>query len=245
MDVNSTTVIVLAGGFGTRIRSLWPETPKPFIPVAGLPFVEWVIRWWARQGFKQFAISLHHLPHVAEQYFAERPSTDGLEIVTVTEPTAQGTAGAIAYVAQSCGAQDCLVTNGDSLATIDLSPFLPTLADPQIAGAIFANSVPDCSRYGSLRVGATGLLEGFQEKVPGQGWINSGVALLRSSTIKAFSDDRPLSLEQQVYPALLAQGARIPVLRCPEVDFLDIGTPESLSVADEFIRRVFAQELAP
>ena len=114
------------------------------------------------------------------------------------------------------------------------------MADPALGGVIFGRAVLDASRYGSLKLDAAGNLERFEEKRPGQGLVSTGVYLFRESLLREWPERRPLSLEHEVFPALTAGGAlfRVVVMNAP---FLDIGTPESLSEAEPFMRANFAR----
>jgi D-glycero-alpha-D-manno-heptose 1-phosphate guanylyltransferase len=227
------TAVLLAGGFGTRIRELYPDVPKPMIPVSGEPFLEWAVRYWKRQGVERFVLSLGHLAEVAERYFTGRE-----EVITVREPKALGTGGAVLYVAGETPLSDpFVVANGDSLVLGDVSGALAALAQPGIDGVVLGVEVDDTSRYGSLAVDSDGRLLGFQEKRPGRGWINGGVYFFRLATLERFPRQEPLSMEVDVFPALLAGGAdlRVVGIRAP---FLDIGTPESVRQAEEFVQQL-------
>ncbi|MBV6464873.1 MAG: D-glycero-alpha-D-manno-heptose 1-phosphate guanylyltransferase [Anaerolineales bacterium] len=230
------TVILLAGGFGTRIRELHPDVPKPMIPVAGRPFLEWALRYWKREGATRAIVSLGHLAHVAEAYLQTRPP-DGLEILTVTEPHAMGTGGAVRFAAARAALSDPFaVANADSLIVADTRPARDCLRDTAIGGALLGVPVPDTSRYGSLAISPDSRLLGFREKQPGAGLINAGVYFFRPRLLPLFAEKTPLSMEVDVFPALLAAGARLHVLPA-DAPFLDIGTPESLREAGEFVRR--------
>ena len=98
------TAVLLAGGFGTRIRELYPDVPKPMIPVLGEPFLEWALRYWKRQGVSRFVLSLGHLAEVAERYFAHRP-----EVATIRETTPLGTGGAVLFAAAEAPLSDPFV----------------------------------------------------------------------------------------------------------------------------------------
>ncbi|HET6881188.1 MAG TPA: nucleotidyltransferase family protein [Pirellulales bacterium] len=242
-SASSACAVVLAGGLGTRIRHLYPDLPKPMAPVAGAPFVEWVVRYLQGQGVTQFVVSLGHLAEVAEEYFATR-SEQGCRIRTVLEPTPLGTGGALAFAAQAAdpSTEIFVMVNGDSLVLADLSSAWQLLADDTIDGVVIALDVADASRYGRLDVAGDGRLLKFAEKQPGAGLINAGVYLLRRRLVERFSRQRPLSIERDVFPALLAGGARLQVERC-QAPFLDIGTPETIAQADEFIRRHFFSQV--
>jgi D-glycero-alpha-D-manno-heptose 1-phosphate guanylyltransferase len=238
----NTCAVILAGGRGTRISHLHPDVPKPMIEAAGKPFIEWVVRYLAQQGVGRLVISLGHLAHVAEKYFAER-ADDGLTISTVREPSPMGTGGALLYAVGQCEPSEIVVlTNGDSLVMASLDGVWPRLADPLVDGLLVAVEVDDASRYGGLEVSQDGFLTGFREKQPGRGLINAGVYFLKRRLLDAFPQRMPLSMETEVFPTLLAGGARLAVFPC-RAPFLDIGTPESIGEASCFIEQYFSQEV--
>ncbi|MBL8179253.1 MAG: NTP transferase domain-containing protein [Bryobacterales bacterium] len=227
------TALLLAGGFGTRIRELYPDVPKPMIPVLGEPFLEWAIRYWKRQGAGRFVLSLGHLAEVAEHYFAHRA-----EVATIRETTPLGTGGAVLFAAAEAQLSDpFVVANGDSLVLADVSTALAAIAQDGVDGVVLGVAVEDASRYGSLAVDEAGRLLGFHEKRPGRGLINGGVYFFRRATLDRFPRKQPLSMELDVFPALLAAGADLRVVGV-QAPFLDIGTPESVRQAEEFVRRL-------
>ena len=126
--------------------------------------------------------------------------------------------------------------NGDSLAPAPLDKMFASLDEPEMAGAILGVRVADASRFGTILQNAAGDLTGFNEKKPGVGVINAGVYLFRASTIDSFPDKTPLSFETEVFPALVAGRVRLKVC-VTGAPFLDIGTPESLPLAEVFIWR--------
>ncbi len=230
------SAIILAGGRGTRISHLRPGLPKPMIPVGGRPFLEWVIRHFASQGVRQFVVSLGHLAEVAESYFGERPA-DELSIKTVREPEPLGTGGGMLFAQQAAADADPLIlANGDSLVLAPLAGAWRLLEDPTVDGVVLGLDVEDAGRYGGLEVDASGRLLRFREKQPGRGLINAGVYFFRRRLLASFPETRPLSMELDVFPELLGNGAKLMTHRCC-APFLDIGTPESLAEAEPFLAR--------
>ncbi|HEV3344475.1 MAG TPA: nucleotidyltransferase family protein [Pirellulales bacterium] len=240
----SACAVILAGGAGTRIRHLYPDLPKPMVPAAGAPFIEWVVRYLHEEGLTQFVISLGHLAAIAETYFASRPRTN-CHVKTVREPAPLGTGGAFVLAAQATAecSDPLLLANGDSLVLADLSPAWRLLADDSVDGVVVGLEVDDASRYGGLETAGDGRLLQFSEKRPGAGLINAGVYLFRRRLLACFPSRRPLSMEQDVFPTLLSAGARLMVYRC-QAPFLDIGTPASIQQADSFVRRHFLSQVA-
>ena len=207
------------------------------VPVDGRPFLEWLVRYLARQGVKRVVISTGYRAETVAAHFDSQP-VFGVEILCIAETSPLGTAGGVLHAVRQSQFKPpaWLVLNGDTLCFADLSVAAKNLADPEVAGVIYAREVPDASRYGSLLMDAAGCLAGFVEKRPGKGAVSTGLYLLRDSLVQAFPVRTPLSLEQEVFPALTARRTLLKV-EMMNTPFLDIGTPESLPRAAEFIRR--------
>ena len=235
MRAADLTAIVLAGGFGTRIRSLHPDIPKPLIAVAGSPFLDWVLRYWSAQGIGRFIVSAGYRAAQIERHLAGDPALNGRCIV---EERPLGTGGAVRHAASLPECSDpFVVLNGDSLVLAALAPALAALEEND--AAVLAIDVDEASRYGRLEVAPGGRLIAFREKQPGPALINAGVYVLRKRALALFPDATPLSMEADVFPALLRAGLKIAVIPS-HAPFLDIGTPESLAKAEDFIRQHFS-----
>jgi len=228
--------VILAGGFGTRIRHLLRDLPKPMAPVAGLPFCEWVMRWALHHGLTEFTLSTGHLAELIESHFAPQPIA-GATIGWARETTPLGTAGGfLNCVETSTQPTDgrWLVANGDSLVLADPRPLLSLLDREDTVAAVLGLRVPDAGRYGSLDIAPDGRLLAFREKVPGAGIINAGIYAFRSEALALMPAKRPLSFEVDVFPSLIALG-KVRALSV-EAPFIDIGTPETLPAATAFIQ---------
>lgn len=233
MGTCSLVGILLAGGKGTRLRDRHPDLPKPMIPCGGRPFIEWVVRYFTAQGVGRFVLSLGHLAEIAEAHFRERPKDD-VTIATVRESLPLGTGGGVRFAWDSIPEADVVVANGDSLVLADLAPAFALFARPEIDAVLLGIHQDDASRYGTLRVDATGRLQAFAEKQPGAGLINAGVYLLKSWLRETILANTALSMETDIIPRWLADGRRIHVHAC-RAPFIDIGTPESLDAAASFL----------
>jgi NDP-sugar pyrophosphorylase family protein len=237
LKLSQVVAVVLAGGFGTRVAHLLDGVPKPMVPVAGKPFLEWVVRWLARQGIRKVILSTGHLAEVVEAHFVAQPVT-GVATRCIAETSPLGTAGGFLNAARLSGESPgaWLVVNGDSLVFADLALAAAELSNPAVAGTIIGCEVPDAARYGTLAIGVAAELLGFTEKRPGKGVINAGAYLLRDSLVRQFPGTLPLSFEQEVFPRLIAQGSLLKVCSV-DAPFLDIGTPETLRQAQSFIEQ--------
>ncbi len=229
------TAVVLAGGFGKRIRHLLPDLPKPMAPVCGRPFLEWVVRYLAAQKIRRVILSTGHLAEIIETHFQPQP-VENVRVICVPETLPLGTAGGFLNAIRGAAEKPAawLVLNGDSLAPAPLAQMFQSLDDSEIEGAILGVRVADASRFGTILQNAGGDLAGFNEKKPGAGVINAGIYLFRAAAIDFFPDKTPLSFETEVFPALIAGKIRLKVC-VTDAPFLDIGTPESLPLAEKFI----------
>jgi len=237
--LSGVCAVLLAGGRGTRLRGVLPGVPKPFIPCAGRPFIEWVIAWFGDQGVRYFVVTLGHLADVAEAALTARPD-DGARVTVVREPEPLGTGGALRFaLPHTEGASLVACTNADSLVLADLAPAWRALLRPEIDGVMVGLEVEDASRFGTLATDADGYLTAFREKVPGRGVINAGVYIFKRAALTGLPARSPLSMEHDVFPGLLAEGRRVWV-HCVSAPFLDIGTPESLPQAGPFLNEYFS-----
>lgn len=234
---SEVVAVVLAGGAGTRVQHLLGGLPKPMAPVEGKPFLEWLVRYLAKQGVKRVVISTGYRAEVVAAHFDSQP-VPNVETSCVAETAPLGTAGGMLHAVRHSGLKPpaWLVLNGDTLCFAKLKLAAMELGDPDVSGVIYAREVPDASRYGSLVMDTTGCLVKFVEKQPGKGLISTGVYLLRDELVRTFSDRVPLSLERDVFPELTARQVLLKV-EPMSTPFLDIGTPESLPQAGDFIRR--------
>jgi D-glycero-alpha-D-manno-heptose 1-phosphate guanylyltransferase len=231
----SDLAIILAGGVGSRVSRLYPELPKPMIPVAGRPFLDWVLQHLAAQGIRSAVISACYKAEVIRSYYEAQLQGD-IAVSVLTEAVALGTGAAVSFVRSRLQAEVYLVLNGDTLTLAPLGQFLHEFKASGAAAAICCGPVQDTGRYGSLHLDGDGYLCDFAEKREGSGLVNAGVYLFRPSVIDLFPQRAPLSMEHEVLPYLLARGVRLRgfVSNSP---FLDIGTPETLTSAPAFVAR--------
>jgi D-glycero-alpha-D-manno-heptose 1-phosphate guanylyltransferase len=228
------TTVILAGGMGTRIRHLLDGRPKPLAPVNGRPFLEWVIRYLARQGIRDIIVSAGYRADLIAA-FCDAFSMRDIRLRCVAETTPQGTAGGFLEAIAHDDGPSWLVCNGDSLVFADLPAFIAELENAASDGALVALQVEDASRYGNLRADEHSNLVAFSEKSSSSGLINAGIYLLRARLLAHFPSKRPLSFETEVFPELLRAGAKIR-LHTVAAPFIDIGTEASLREAETFIQ---------
>jgi NDP-sugar pyrophosphorylase family protein len=161
-----------------------------------------------------------------------------VEVISVREEAPLGTGGAVRFAASAAAphADPLVVLNGDSFLAAALGGVWRLLEDPETDGVVIGVEARDTARFGRLRMDGDSFLKAFEEKQPGAGWINAGIYILRRRLLSLFPRHSPLSMEYDVFPALLTHGCRLKVFRTAG-DFIDIGTPEALAGAESFMRR--------
>lgn len=226
--------LILAGGFGTRLRSVLHDRPKPMAEVAGKPFLEWLLLKAAREGVKRFILCTGYLGDVVFSHFGDG-SLWGLEIVYSREESALGTAGALCLAEPLLREETVLVLNGDSYCEYDATILLEAHRRLRSAATIWLVEVADSDRYGSVSLRADGSVESFREKGAGggRGLINAGVYALNRRLIRSIPAGRSVSLEKETFPGLVGHGLHGVV---GSGSFIDIGTPESFQKAGEFLQ---------
>lgn len=217
----SLRCIVLAGGLGTRLRSVLPDLPKCLAPVNGRPFLERQLELLARQGIDRFVLSLGY---GADQVQSAAAQWRGkFDVQTVVERELLGTGGAIRFAMESAGLDEALVINGDTWVGGDLSAMLePLKPDERLRMAIV--EVPDRGRFGGVAVDGEGRVERFIEKgQSGPGPINAGLYRVAKSAFGP-GDQGAFSFETQTMVRLTSAGQ----VRACRVGgpFIDIGVPE-------------------
>ena len=217
-------LIVLAGGFGTRLRELVTDVPKPLAPVAGKPFIVHLIEHWVEQGVKEFIFLLHFEAHLIQTILSEilRDKHFGdIKIDMIVESKPLGTGGAILNAIYELDINDSfLVVNADTWLGDGFEK--PTAATPCALAAV---SVPNSQRYGSLEFNNYGI-SAFREKSNsnGQAFISSGLYHLLPDIFEGFVVGSSFSLEEDIFPNLVSKNM-LGVVKL-ETSFIDIGIPE-------------------
>ena len=224
------SVVVLAGGLGTRIRPVLGPVPKVLAPIAGQPFLDHLLRRLNEAGFTDILLSLGQgaeqvLDHLACGF--ERPPG----VRHIVEPSPLGTGGALRFALPELTGDTVMVMNGDSWLEVDFAAALDCHAASGAFATVLAAQVPDTTRYGRLDTDDRDRIRAFQEKgIPGPGAINAGCYLLsREALAEIAALPERSSLETDW---LMRQPAGRLSVYLAEGAFIDIGTPESLANAD-------------
>lgn len=227
--------VILAGGLGTRLRGVLADRPKVLAPVAGRPFLSYLLDQLQTAGLRRAVICSGYLGEQLEAAFGDR--FGALSLTYSREPAPLGTGGALRLATLHLQSELALVLNGDSFVDGSLTDFLAWHRAQACPGSLLLTWVPDTGRFGTVAVNAAGRIVAFREKegLAQPGWINAGVYLLSRRLCESLPADRPVSLEREAFPNWLADGLGGFTCRAA---FLDIGTPESLARAEAFFTDV-------
>ena len=226
----SVDTFVLAGGLGTRIRPTLGDLPKLLAPIAGRPYLSYLLDWLTGFGAQRVVLGLGHQASVIVEHLRLSP-VDGLDIATVIEPRPLGTAGAVRFARHTLHTDPVLILNGDSFVGADLCKFVEYYHTMNALGSILCAEVEDAGRYGRVEINESSRILSFTEKDPlfsGKALINAGVYLLSRSLLDDIASKEAVSLERDVFQQL--PPASLSAFNGP-FDFIDIGTPESLARA--------------
>ena len=236
------TAMVLAGGLGTRLRSVVADRPKPLAMVGDEPFLARLLDQLAAAGCTDVVLCTGHLGDQVEREFGHEHA--GMALRWSRETTPLGTGGALrlglAHVA--AGVEAVLVLNGDSYVDIDLADFVQRCR--RDAGpAMLCTTVADTARYGAVTVDAEQRVVGFLEKGrTGPGLVNAGVYWLPLAVLAVLPPGRPAALETTVLPTLLPGGLLGVATAAP---FLDIGLPADYARAESFFADCASRRARP
>ncbi|MBT3793176.1 MAG: NTP transferase domain-containing protein [Rhodospirillales bacterium] len=227
--------VILAGGKGTRIRSVVSDRPKILAPVGGRPILEWMLDWLKIYGARRIVLSLGFMADKVEEYLDKR-ADDGLEIVPVIETSPLGTGGALRFAGNACGSDPVLVINGDTLVDADLCGALDLYKGTSVPVLIVCANVDDAHRFGRVEVEKARILS-FHEKDPTwdkPAFVSAGVYLFSRAAIQEIPENQALSLEIDI---LASTGPGTIGAYSKDVTFLDIGTPSSFSMAHKALEK--------
>jgi len=213
--------VVLAGGFGTRLRQVVPALPKPMAPVAGRPFLEILLTSLARKGFTHVVLSLGYMADKITRHFGQRFA--GLELSYEVETIPLGTGGAIRQASRHCTADHYFVFNGDSYLDLEIAAVEAWWQAHRVP-IIVARALSDTLRYGRLET-HDGHITGFVAKgVAGPGLINGGCYVFGEDELAGLPLGQAFSIETDYFPEQVQKRRYDYFLT--EGQFIDIGVPE-------------------
>jgi mannose-1-phosphate guanylyltransferase len=217
--------LVLAGGEGTRLRPLTHTVPKPVMPLAGRPFLTFMLDWLRGHDVDDVLLSCGFLAHAVEDVLGEEH--EGMRLRYVHEDEPLGTAGPVRLAADEGLLADRLfILNGDVLTDMDLTSELAFHEGKGAKATLALIAVEDTSSYGVVPTDEEGAVKEFLEKSPGPAptnRINAGAYVIEREVVEGIPPGRAVSFEREVFPSLVGEGL---YGYMSEGYWIDIGTPE-------------------
>lgn len=231
MATHQVDAVVLVGGKGTRLRPLTLSAPKPMLPTAGLPFLTHLLSRIAAAGIEHVILGTSYKPAVFEAEFGDG-SALGLQIEYVTEEHPLGTGGGIANVAGKLRNDTAMVFNGDVLSGADLAQLLDFHRSNRADVTLQLVRVDDPRAFGCVPTDEEDRVVAFLEKTedPPTDQINAGCYVFERNVIDRIPQGREVSVEREVFPALLADGD------CKIYGYVDASYWRDMGTPEDFVR---------
>jgi len=224
--------ILLVGGFGTRLKPLTNQTPKPMLPVGGMPVTERQLLAAKKAGINTVILATSYLSEVFTPYFGDG-SKWGMKLLYAVEKEPLGTGGAIrnaaALVDFAGSSEEFVIFNGDVLSGHNIAAQLEFHRSKQADATLHLIEVADARAFGCVPTDSNGRVIDFLEKMenPVTNAINAGCYVFNASVISQIPAGKVVSIERETFPQLVKSGR--PVYGYNEQSYwLDIGTPAAL-----------------
>ena len=224
--------IVLVGGEGTRLRPLTYGTPKPMVPIMGVPFLARTMERLHHAGIRDVILPAGYMPQSIIDYFGDGSQLD-MKITYVIEDVPLGTAGALKNVEQHINGP-FFVLNGDVLTSLDLRAMITEHKKRGGIGLLHLIRVEDPSAFGCVVHDAENRISSFVEKPPREtaptNEINAGTYLFEREILDFIQAGRNVSIERETFPAVIASGKGLYSYTTTDY-WMDIGKPEQYLAA--------------
>lgn len=224
-------VIVLAGGLGSRLKSVVSDRPKILAQIEGKPFLAILLQWLVSQGVSRVTFSLGYMAEqVIEQLLLYKTKIP-LEITYVVEPQPIGTLGGLSLALNKQNITESIVINGDTFVDVNLAQFVNDMRAKNSDMGLVSIQVNNVSRYGQVLLNDDGMVNEFIEKESNNtsaGWINAGIYYFSADTINKLVKCHSGSIE---YDFLIPHCKQLKSFKVTQGRFIDIGTPESYQQA--------------
>ena len=226
-------VIILAGGLGTRLRSVVSDVPKCMAPVGGRPFLAWALQWLERFDVNRIVLSLGYLNEVVIDW-VQKEYKGKTPVDWVIEETPLGTGGGIRLAMSKVAPGRTIILNGDTFFNVDLNAF--DLFSMHSASPLIVALKPmtDFDRYGSVTLSEDNRITSFNEKKHcDEGLINGGIYCIDSRADLFDGMPDKFSFEKEILEPMSKSGRLAGFVS--DGSFIDIGIPQDYQLAQTFL----------
>jgi len=230
-------VLILAGGFGTRLKNIINDKPKPMAPINNIPFLEYQILQLKRYNLPNIVLCIGYLGDKIREYFGDG-SKWNVNILYSHEKEPMGTGGALKNAEALISEDNFLAMNGDSFFDINLTELISLHIEKKALCTIALLKIENTKRYGTVQINGENKIKFFREKdeTSKSGLINGGIYVFNKQIFKSIPENRKVSLEKEIFPNII--GREIYGLVADDF-FIDIGTPEEY----EKVQKIFQENL--
>ncbi|MHC9544297.1 MAG: nucleotidyltransferase family protein [Vulcanimicrobiota bacterium] len=228
------SILLLAGGLGSRLQSVIPEVQKVAAEINGKPFINYLLEQISALQAESIFVCAGHKAEMLKEKLCD--TIVGVNLKYSIEDRPLGTGGAVRLALPKVDTPYVMIMNGDSYTDFDLTVFLDWFMRKQIEAGILLTEVENVSRYGYVELGENERVLAFEEKGGslGRGWINAGVYLFHRRLLQDIPQNVMFSLEKELLVQLVEKKK---LYGYPaRAAFIDIGTPESFREADSFLK---------
>lgn len=214
--------IILAGGFGTRLKNIISELPKPMAPIRGIPFLSYILDQLERQGFTKIILAVGYLHEKISSYYGDNYKSIKIEYSIEDEPL--GTGGCVKMAMKKTSDKHIFVINGDTYFDIDFSKI--TLPNNVL---IACKKMEDTSRYGRVVINENTIVDFSEKGTGGSGYINGGIYCFNRDVFDKFDLPTKFSMEKDLFEKYLVE-LNIQTYLSNDY-FIDIGIPDDYEKA--------------
>lgn len=224
---DSMEAIILAGGFGTRLRSVVNDLPKPMVSLDGKPFLAYLFAYLKARSVDRFVIASGYKHEIIERYFDS--CFENIPLLYSVEEQPLGTGGAIRKALTMCAAEHVIVVNGDTFFPVDLPAMMRQHVTSGAAVTIALRSMTNFDRYGTVTVEGDRIVAFHDKKPCSSGYINGGTYIVRRSLFQGLDFPSRFSFEAD----FLAEFSQRFIMTgfMSNGYFIDIGVPEDYETA--------------
>jgi len=234
--MNNITSLILSGGFGTRLKSVWSSAPKVMATVNGDYFLSYLLNQLVHANINNLILCVGYLSEQIELVYKNK--YQNLKISYSNESNPLGTGGAVFNALPLINSKYVLVMNGDSYCNVNIQNFYSWHIQKNARASIVLTHSKEIKRYGQIDLNQDESIQAFYEKKQSKqssGLINAGIYIFNVDLLKEISYKIPCSLEYDIFPKLIENnfyGYQT------QTDFIDIGTPESYAQAKTFFQGI-------
>lgn len=243
MALSTTTALILAGGFGTRLQSVVKDVPKPMADIAGKPFLHYLFLYLKKYGIKKIVLLVGFKHEVVESYFKNR--YEGIEVEYSIEHEPLGTGGAILKAIKKFN-ENCFLLNGDTFFDVNLIEMESSFNIAQTDVALALSLQQNFDRYGTVSFDAKNKITAFEEKkFLKEGWINGGVYWINNNLFSKIETELnkklsiKFSFEKEIFETYTTELSLKAFKQ--EKYFIDIGIPDDYARAQKELPQLFLQ----